>query len=165
MKPSRAMIPGEMSWAFIALIYGWSGSGFLGLLPPGPLHSLVLGVSDPMLWSLVLIVPALALLVLGFREWHAHIKCGEEDKEPWTLAQVQWSVSWRARLCICMVFSWMYLAKVIFDAMVAHNRYGISSLIFVAFGGVVFMWWFYKENRRVKREVRKNTAGITAASH
>lgn len=143
MKPSRGMISGELSWAFVALCVG------LQPYTSSWLYSRLLETrSPPELWSALLIVPALGLIVIGIVELAKH--------GSWSCVEVARSARWRGRLCLTSTLGWLYMVKVL---AVDLNRVSVSTSMLFALGGVVFMSWFYKENRRARREIRKFELG------
>lgn len=151
MKPSRAMIPGELSWAFLSLCYALAGSG----IPPFGAGSLYYALNEhasPELWALLLAVPALVLIWAASREWFAHHRCCSGDEGAcWLPSQLYHSAKIRGWCCLWSIPGYGYMLKVL-----VHDLQRASVLAVIAAGGCVFMWWFYVENRRVRREVRKH---------
>jgi hypothetical protein len=157
MKPSRAMIPGEISWAFIALLYVASA-----LWPDSVLHDRLvsMGMVSLMLWTTLLGVPSIWLMFVSSREWVAHCQACKGNAQRWTIFETDRSAMLRGRLCLALLLGWAYMLHVILSGDVFKGAIistGISG------GGCVFMLWFYKENRRVRREIRNGTAVTSAA--
>lgn len=151
MRPSRGMIPGELSWAVIAMIFAVAGAG-IGPFDGGYLTKIVSQVAHPVIWALVLGAPAIALFTLGAVEWRAHCCQGQQA---WTRAQLAKSVRWRGWMNLALIFSWGYLLKeIVLDA--EKKAFTVTPAIAVA--GIFFMFWFYKENRRVARDLRKHAS-------
>lgn len=159
LKPSRQMITGEISWAFIALAYAWSGSGGWPF-EPGPLHRLVERSNSPVLWMIMMGLPGALLALLAMKEWLSN-RCSVPYEERWGLLKLEKSAIWRGRACLALLFSWFYMIKVILDGRSAE---GANTSMAIAVGGVVFMGWFYVENRRVRRDVRNQTIHGTLAT-
>lgn len=156
MKPSRAMIPGEISWAFIALAFAWAGSGAWPL-EPGPLYRMVAKHAHPWIWGALLGAPALVLMWVSAREWRAY--CCRRVPRCWSLHELEASARRRGRLCLALLAGWLYMLKIAGGAI-----HGTSATAAVAAGGIAFMLWFYVENRRVQREIRvQNGSGVHAA--
>jgi hypothetical protein len=157
MKPSRAMIPGEMSWAFIALLYVASA-----LWPDSVLHDRLsaMGIVSLALWSCLLGIPALWLMTVSAREWVAHCQACKGFAPRWSIFETDHSAMLRGRLCLALLLGWAYMLYVIASGEVFRGAIistGTSA------GGCLFMLWFYKENRRVRREIRNGTAVAAAA--
>lgn len=151
MKPSRAMISGELFVAYVALCYAWAGSG------AWPLHAVPAASAHPMLLALLLGIPALALMAIAATEWVAH---DVDQPDSWLerLALRFWrgdlqSADLRGKLCLTLLAGWLYMAKLTLSSSPGANA---SSLI--AIGGVAFCLAFYLENRRVQREIRSQIA-------
>lgn len=149
MKPSRAMISGEMSWAFVALAFAWAG-----VTQGSYLNRLLEQHAEPLLWGVLLAGPALVLMALSVREWIAH-----SSRRCWGIVELEASARWRGRLCLALIAGWLYMLKI-----AATFSSGANATSAVALGGVVFMLWFYIQNRRVQREIRVQTAQFGAAA-
>lgn len=149
--PSRAMISGELSWSFFAFWFALAGSG-VPWLGRGALYQALVQHASPVLWGVLLGVPAVCLFLVSLREWCAHTNACRRDEPRWSVFQQDRSAMWRARLCLLSLLSWLYMVKVL-----VADLHRISVLLPVAMGGCVFMWIFYKENRRVRREIRGST--------
>lgn len=161
MKPSRAMITGELSWAFVALCYAWAGSGWWPAHERGALYSLLLQRGEsPALWSLLLGVPAIALIVLDLREWSCHKYTHYDPRRPVVIGWLEASAVWRGRFCLALIFGWFYMVKAIVVGLAALN-----AALFISIGGCFFAGWFYVENRRVRRQIRKLAGSQHAQSH
>lgn len=158
MKPSRAMIPGEISWAFIALAYAWAGAGAWPL-QPGSLYYVVSRHAHPALWGLLLGVPALLLMLASAREWAAHFRACGDYTQRWSVEELHRSAQLRGRLCLALIAGWGYMIKI-----AAGITSGANATSVVALGGVLFMLWFYIENRRVQREIRCQAAAAYRAA-
>lgn len=156
MKPSRSMITGELSWAWIAFAFAWSGSGFW---PFGDSYLYrVLGRQDlDELWSIAVGVPALLLMFFSLREYAAHRWPPADPYKRWSIVQLDQSARIRGRMCLALLFSWAYVVYVL-----TNTQARPSALILIALGGVLFMGWFWTENRRVQRDIRKQTTSFRA---
>lgn len=157
MRPSRAMITGEVSWAYIALCFAWAGAGGWPLEPTW-LYYALLKAGHQVVWPLVMSIPALLLTVTSMREWCAHGVTARRVGG-WGLVALDQSAKMRARLCLLMVLSWAYMLY-----MLPAVSEGMNVLEAIAAGGCGITWWFYKENRRVRREIRQQTFVGVAAS-
>lgn len=156
MKPSRAMITGELSWAWIALGFAWSGSG---LWPFGDsyLHMMLDKRDLDTLWVLAIGVPAALLMFASAREFIAYRWPPENPMRRWTIIQLEWSAKLRGRLCFALAFSWAYVFYVLVNTSTRP-----SAILPVAVGGFLFMMLFWIENRRVQRDIRKQTSSFPA---
>lgn len=147
------MITGEMSWAWIALSFAWAGSG-IWPFDGSHLHQVLDRRGLDEIWALFVGLPAAALLYFSSREWVAHCAARNGFAAAWSVIENARSAKWRARLCMTLTFSWMY----VFYALVSAHNNKPSALIPVALGGVVFMLMFWLENRRVQRDIRKSSS-------
>lgn len=155
--PSRGMISGEISWAFFAVCFAYAGSG----IPPfhdGPLYLALSARAEPLLWSLLLALPSITLFALDARELVAHRRCISDCAHCWTCDELARSAMLRGRLCLALLLGWGYMLHVMAHA----TKFSVLALI--AAGGCVFMWWFYKENRRVRREIHKSRRYVDCIS-
>src|SRR4051812_35326034 len=155
MKPSRGMITGELSWAWVALACAWNGSG-LWPFEGSYLYTILARRNMDELWCIAVGVPALALMFVSGREWIVH--CFTDTFERWNVFQLEQSVRMRAWLCLALAFSWIYVVYVM--ALVQSRPGQITP---VAGGGAIFMLAFWLENRRVQRAVKK-TSGLALAT-
>lgn len=159
LTPSRGMISGELFAAFVAICYALAGSG----LPPvgdGYLYHSLFKYSHPWLWSVMLGVPALLLVIADVRELAAHRRCCHDSSSCWSSKSLEESARWRGRFDLALLFGWAYMLKVL---LVDLDK--ISVMAAVAAGACGFSWWFYKENRRVRRDIRKsNDRACTAVA-
>lgn len=153
MKPSRAMLTGELSWAFVAVCVAWAGSG-LWPMEGTHLHSILYTWKYDYLWTGLIGIPALALLWVSAKE---HFLCHNQPNF-WDLGKINASASLRGRLCLMLAFTWAYILYVMVNVVAEY-----STLTLVSLGGVVFCLWFWTENRRVQRDFRKHSA-IPASS-
>ena len=151
MKPSRAMIPAEISWAYIALAFAWSGAGFWPF-SDSYLNRILEKHEWEWLWLVYMGIPALALMIVSGREHFAH-KRGRCN----TLIDMDASARLRGRLSLALCFSWIYAEYVL---VVVQKR--PSALLLIAAGGAFFMFYAWVENRRVQRDVRKQTGTYAA---
>lgn len=145
LRPSRAMISGELSWAAIAFVLGWSGAGILGM--DGSYLNQVLEREHwlaPALWIIVLGVPAAALFIVSGWEYAL------SQRQAWPLDRIERWAAMRARLVSALAFSWLYMLYAL-DATSARP----SALRGLGVLGFAFCAWFVIENRRVRRHCRK----------
>ena len=148
-KPSRAMISGELSWAFMALLLAWSGSGLLGMEGSFLNRALVArGEFVIAYWSVLIGVPALALVFCSGREYLL------SKRERWSMEQLLRSSRTRFWCCVALAFSWLYMLNVIWGFGTRT-----SALRGIALGGLLFTMWFVWENGRVRRECEKAMKG------
>lgn len=158
MKPSRAFITGEISWAYVALAFAWSGIGWW------PFENAYLAyVLDrrewSWIWCVAMGVPGAALMIASLRE---HIAFRWPDPNPmrrWSMIQIDKSARLRGRLCLTLAFSWLYAFYVL---TVVTKRPG--AFLLIAVGGCAFMLAAWVENRRVQRDIRKQTSSFPAAA-
>ena len=110
-------------------------------------------------------VPAVVLLFMSLREWCAH------KRRIWTMAQVEQSSRIRGRMCLVMVVSWLYMFKVMLAGAIATmfpngvqalDAPRANAMLPIALFGAICMLWFWMENRRVQRDVRKATGVFPA---
>jgi hypothetical protein len=144
MKPSRAMITGEISWAFIALCFAWGGSG-MWPFEASALHARLYDWDYNYLWTAVIGIPALGLMWISGTEY---LSC---QNSAWDFPRINDSAHKRGRLCFALAFVWAYIFYVLNKAT---TEPAVMSLI--ALGGAWFCLWFWAENRRVQREYRRN---------
>jgi hypothetical protein len=155
MKPSRAMISGEITTSLFALGYAWSG-GLSWPFEHGPLFNLIAhreGWVGNLTWLFLLGAPALGLILVDSIEWFCS-SC-------WTMAKMDQSATLRARLVATQFFSWLYMLHLL---MLVHNMSRIPVLAAHAVVGAIMCFWAYWENRRVRREIRYATSGFAIAA-
>lgn len=157
MKPSRMMITGEISWAWVALAFAWSGSG-IWPFDESYLNRILGRQEIDDLWAALVGVPALVLLYFSIREWVVHRWQSPDPRKRWTMIQLDRSTRMRGRMCLALLFSWAYVIYVLVNTQAKP-----SALILVALGGAFFQGWFWLENRRVQRDIRKQTVSFPAA--
>jgi hypothetical protein len=161
MKPSRAMITGEISWAFVALCFAWSGSG-LWPMQSTYLHDLLDQRAQDVWWTLFIGVPSLGLFVVSLREYvgsYDRRRAPRARAQRWPLEKLERSAHIRGWLCATLAFSWTYIAYMLLKLSARP-----SAILPVAVGGAVFAIWFLIENRRVQRECRKRADVHSAAA-
>ena len=165
MKPSRHMLTGEISWAMIAICYAWSGMGGWPLAP-SYLYRMLERQGEQWIWTLVIGIPALVLLVVSSREWFANLR-----RTQWDMFRIERSSRLRGRLCLVMLVSWLYMFMVMlrsaFDSMFPNGAQALdapraNAMLPLALFGVICMFWFWWENKRVQRDVRKATGVFPA---
>lgn len=149
--PSRAMISGELSWSFVAFWFALAGSG-LPWLGRGALYQALREHASPLLWGVLIGAPAAALFYFSLREWCAHSNACRRNRPRWNVFEQDRSAMWRSWGCLGLLAGWIYMVKVL-----VADLHRVSVLLPIAIGGCFFMWWFYKENRRVRREIRGST--------
>lgn len=138
MKPSRAMIPGEIHCSLIGCVLAWFGG-----LRPGWLHVVLLSRDEALIWMVLLGVPSLVTLMLGLRElllWPA-----------WGLIKREATARWRGRAILVQGLCWIYAVYFGFD-------YGAELIGCIGLTCFAFCAWSYIENRRACREIRNATA-------
>ena len=145
------MITGEMSWAFVALCFAVAGSG-VAPFGDGPMYQALAKKASPLLWCVLIGGPAIALMFTSAAEWCAHNNGCRGLVARWSIFQIERSAIWRGRFCLALLCGWGYMLKVL---IVDLARPSVMQPI--AAGAILFMWWFYKENRRVRREIRRDT--------
>jgi hypothetical protein len=142
LRPSRAMISGELSWAFVAICFAWAGSS----LPPfgdGYINRVLERHELDEIWPYVTSIPAIVLLMASLAElkW--------DWRRRWTPEFLERSAAVRSWANAGLLFSWAYILMMLL-------KIGFSGvLLMVAVGGVAFSGWFVWENRRVQRDYRK----------
>lgn len=147
MKPSRAMIPLELLISTLSLLSAWLGA-FAWPVKPGALYWLLAEHRENAVWFALLGLPAVALFVVSFREWHgAALGALELDR----------SCRLRARLVLLQGLSWVYGLKLLIVSGGAMGGVGALSIVML-----IFCSWSYKENRRVRREIRTATVHFAA---
>jgi hypothetical protein len=162
VRPSRAMISGEFSWAFVALVYAWAGAGAWPF-EPGVFYHALQATDHPTVWPIVIAPPALALMIVSGNEWLSHLGTYRRMGRGWTLAELDQSVKFRGWCCLLLIMAWLYMLYVLLPAFGPQVE-GAKTLIALAIGGIVFTGWFYIENRRVRREIRNHISLVTLQS-
>lgn len=158
MKPSRMMITGELGWAWVAIVFAYVGAG----LPPFQMAYLHLALDKAdvdWLWGFAVGAPGLALLVFALREYLAFRYPSVDIQRRWTLVEIDRSARLRGRMNLALAFSWAYI---IYANLQTSSR--PSVVLPVAAGGIIFSLWFWVENRRVQRDIRKDTASFPSAA-
>ena len=151
MKPSRRMIPGEISWAYIALCFAWAGAGFWPF-DDAYLNRVLEKNHWEWLWLVFMGLPAAALMFVSGREHilSTHGRCN-------SMIEIDICAKWRARFTLILAGSWLYAVYVL---ILIQKR--PSALMMVALGGLFFMLWAWGENKRVRRDVKKQTGSFSA---
>lgn len=142
MKPSRAMIPGEILCSVIGLELAYFGGIYTGWL-----HSVLAQRGGNFVWFVTLGVPAAMSLFLGVREmvfW-----------QHWNFPHRMATARWRARSILLQGLCWLYAVYFCFGE-------GIMLIGWLGVSCFAFCVWSYLENRRTCREIRYAT---TAPSH
>lgn len=134
MKPSRAMIPGEILCSLLGCVLAYFG-GF----HDGWLHSTLDAKNEAALWLMLLGGPAIISFIACVREWF--------DWPVWNLLQREASVHWRARAILIQGLCWLYAVYVSFG----HEALLLGWISLICFA---FCTWAYHENRRTSREIR-----------
>lgn len=134
MKPSRAMIPGEILCAALGLVLAYFGAAYDGWL-----HKVLSERGEEYWWMVLLGGPALIMLVLSTWEWFA----GSTSNAKFA--------KWRGRMVAGQGLCWLYAVYFGFDGRAEL----IGSIGAVGFG---FCLWSYWENRRVTRETVRREA-------
>lgn len=138
MKPSSAMIPGEILCSLIGLVLAYFGG-----VHDGWLQRELAQRHGEMVWLLALGAPALVALAGGLREWFG--------SRGWNLFQREANVRWRARAMLAQGLCWLYAVYFGFDGgPPLIGSIGTVCLSFCA--------WAYHENRRACREIRYATS-------
>lgn len=168
MKPSHRMLTGEISWALIALSFVWSGMGGWPLAA-SHLHQALERQGVTWLWLAVIGIPALVLLVASVREYWAIERPPKDLARRWMLLDFDLSARIRSRCCLAMVISWAYMLYVMVKlAVPRETANGVfegvraNAIMPIALFGCLCMFWFWWENRRVQRDVRKQTGVFPA---
>ena len=153
MKPSRAMIMAEISWAYVALCFAWAGAG-IWPFDDAYLNRVLERHDWEVLFAVFMGVPAVALMIAAAKEHFLHKRglCN-------TMIAMDASARLRGRLALILAFSWLYAEYVL---VVVQRR--PSALMLIAAGGFFFMTYAWVENRRVQRDVRKQTGTFAASS-
>lgn len=138
MKPSRAMIPGEILCSLVGIVLAYFGGIYDGWL-----HDVLNRREGAGAWLVMLGIPALAALYLGVREiWYWR---------HWGSIRQEQSARWRARAVLIQGLCQLYAVYFCFVEGIDL----IGSLGVVLFG---FCAWSYLENRRTCREIRYATS-------
>ncbi len=168
MKPSHRMLTGEISWSLVALAFMWSGAGGWPF-EPSYLHRALERQGETWLWCLVIGIPAAVLLWASIREYMVIAYPPKDHKRRWTLIELDRSARIRSSCCLAMSASWAYMFKVMLELSVLKaTANGIfegvraNAIMPVALFGCVCTFWFWLENRRVQRDVRKATSSFPA---
>lgn len=168
MKPSHRMLTGELSWSLVALAFVWSGMGGWPF-EPSYLHRALERQGETWVWCLVIGIPALVLLGASVREYWAIEQWNTDPVRRWTILQFDRSARIRSRCCLAMSASWAYMFKVMLElAVLQATTNGVfegvraNAIMPVALFGCVCTFWFWLENRRVQRDVRKATSSFPA---
>lgn len=138
MKPSRAMIPGEILCSLLGCVLAWFGG-----IESGWLHSVLASRNESVLWLGMLGIPSLVSLVFGIRELFSWPR--------WGLIKREATAKWRGRAVMGQGLCWLYAIYFGFD----HGALLIGWIGIVCFGYCV---WSYVENRRTCREIHYATA-------
>ena len=138
MKPSRAMIPGEILASAIGLVLA-----IFGGMVPGWLHAVLTARGEDLVWMILLGSSATASLVLGVREYLYWRR--------WNLIERERTARLRGRAVLWQGLCWMHAIYFGFD----YGAPLIGSIGVVCFA---FCVWAYLENRRTCREIRYATA-------
>lgn len=134
MKPSSAMIPGEIAVCAFGLVLA-----IFGGLIDGPLHTALLARHSALAWLLLLGAPALLMLWLDLREWR---RCSR-----WDMDARHRSARWRSKCALLQAFCWLFAV---------YFGFATDGAALVGFFGLVggsYCAWSYVENRRVRREI------------
>lgn len=168
MKPSHRMLTGEISWALVALSFVWSGMGGWPL-EASYLHRALDRLGETALWSAVLGVPAAVLFFASTREHFAFTHPPADPRKRWSLADLDRSARVRSVCSGLMCLSWLYIFKVVVELSVLRaTPNGVfeglraNAIMPIALAGAVCTFWFWWENRRVRRDVRKATGVFPA---
>jgi hypothetical protein len=140
-RPSRGMISGELSWAFVALAFAWAGSG-LWPFEGGYLARTLTAKDLDEAWPWLTLGPSLWLVAASGWELVGN------RRRDWPAQKVVHAVGCRFWANTGLLFCWVYI-------LYALTRLGFAGVLsFVAAGGCAFAAWFIVENRRVLREFR-----------
>lgn len=151
MKPSRAMIPAEISWAYIALSLAWSGANMWPFKITW-LNEVLTKAGHDILWPVFIVIPAAGLMFFSGREYIASRWPSKDPRKRWSLDRIESSARARGWLSLLLAFSFGYMVYVL--SIVGKHP---NSIMLIAVGGVVFTLWSWLENRRVQREYREHT--------
>lgn len=138
MKPSNAMIPGEILCSLIGLVLAYFGG-----IQEGWLNNELVKRHGDTVWLVCLGLPALLTFAGAMRGW---LLAGV-----WRTEDVNRNARWRARTVLLQGLCWLYAVYFGFDG----GPPLIGSVGAVCF---VFCAWSYHENRRTCREIRYATA-------
>lgn len=138
MKPSRAMIPGEILASSLGMVLAAFGGAI-----PGWLHTVLASRGEDLVWMLLLGTSAMASLVLGVREFLYWKK--------WNLIERERTARLRSRAVLWQGLCWMHAVYFGFD-------YGAPLMGSIGVVCFCFCVWAYLENRRTCREIRYATA-------
>jgi hypothetical protein len=168
MTPSHRMLTGEMSWSLVALSFVWSGLGGWPFVE-SYLHLVLERNGETWVWSLVIGIPALVLLATSVFEYWAISHPPEDPAKRWTICELERSARARAWCCLAMCASWAYMLKVMLELAVPRETayWGLggvraNAIMPIALFGCLCMFWFWLENRRVQRDVRKQNGVFPA---
>ena len=152
MKPSRGMIPMELLIACLSLSFALVGG--LGWPPPeGPLYGLLVEKGQSVVWLVLLGTPAAVLAGLGAAEWRRG--------RHWDVVRLDRSCCHRSWLVGIQGLCWLYGLYLPLAAPWTNLR-GIALISVVM---MFFCAWSYVENRRVRREIRRETTSFLAPGH
>jgi hypothetical protein len=149
MKPSRGMIPLELLIASLSLCLASIG-GLGWPAPSGALYDLLTLKGQALVWLLLLGGPAAVLFPVSLLEWCSGIH--------WDVVRLDRSCRVRAALVgiqgLCLLYG-VYLPL--------KSGGSLRGLALVTGILIVFCSWSYIENRRVRREIRSQTARFVVA--
>lgn len=137
MKPSRAMIPGEILVSLQGLVLSYFGGVY-----PGWLNTVLISRHEDLWWLFLLGLPALLSLMVCAREM--------AQWRNFTLFQRENTAKWRGRAVLVQGLCFLYAVYFGFD----HGAPLIGCIGFICFAYCV---WAYLENRRTCREIRYST--------
>lgn len=138
MKPSRAMIPGEILCSAIGLIMAWFGG-----MHDGWLHAVLAARGEQWLWMALLGSSSLASMVLCLREYTRW--------KTWGWVRLEQTARWRGRAVLWQGLCWLHAVYFGYD-------YGAPLIGSIGSACFAFCVWAYLENRRTCREIRYATA-------
>lgn len=137
--PSRGMLSGEISWAFIAIALGWGGTGFFPF-EDGYLVRILRENGFDNTWPLMTLTPSIWLFIVSTRELVAN------RARAWPVEKALWSIQLRFWASALLLLCWVYIAY-------AFSKMGLFGVLnVIAVGGACFALWSIWENRRVVRE-------------